>query len=104
MIYVHHMCGNKTGNNGRFHVVEVSICTYTLNWRGTQDNVNTGKEVSDQHYIMLPFWSSISSTFKSSDDKAADKKPKDDTGSNTVEEPLNKEDQANIDELDMLMS
>nr|GFB54275.1 ribonuclease H-like domain-containing protein [Tanacetum cinerariifolium] len=46
---------------------------------GTKDNVNAGKEVSDQHYIVLPLWSSISSTFKSLDDKAADDTPKDDT-------------------------
>nr|GEW82651.1 hypothetical protein [Tanacetum cinerariifolium] len=51
---------------------------------------------------MLPLWSSISSTFKSSDDKAADDKPKDDTGSKTIEEPVNKEDQAYRDELDRL--
>nr|GEX23667.1 hypothetical protein [Tanacetum cinerariifolium] len=61
------------------------------------------KEVSDQHYIVLPLWSSNSSTFKSSDDKATDDKPKDDTGSNTIEEPVNKEDQAYRDELDRLM-
>nr|GEX74074.1 ribonuclease H-like domain-containing protein [Tanacetum cinerariifolium] len=71
---------------------------------GTQDNVDAKKEVSDQHYIMLPLWSSISSTFKSSDDKVADDKPKDDTGSHTVEEPINKEDQAYRDELDKLLS
>nr|GEV48369.1 retrovirus-related Pol polyprotein from transposon TNT 1-94 [Tanacetum cinerariifolium] len=64
----------------------------------------TRKEVSNQHYIMLPLWSSISSTYKSSDDKAADDKPKDDTGSKTVEEPVNKEDQAYRDELDRLIS
>nr|GEY15046.1 hypothetical protein [Tanacetum cinerariifolium] len=46
---------------------------------GTQDNVDAGKEVSDQHYIMLPLWSSISSAFKRSDEKAEDDKPKDDT-------------------------
>nr|GEU65175.1 ribonuclease H-like domain-containing protein [Tanacetum cinerariifolium] len=63
---------------------------------GTQDNVDAGKEVSDQHYIVLPLWSSISSTFKSSDDKAADDQPMDDTGSKTVEEPVNKEHQAYI--------
>nr|GEW73441.1 hypothetical protein [Tanacetum cinerariifolium] len=40
----------------------------------------------------------------SSDDKAADDKPKDDTGSKTVEEPVNKEDQAYRDELDNLLS
>nr|GEU45138.1 hypothetical protein [Tanacetum cinerariifolium] len=62
------------------------------------------KEVSDQHNIVLPLWSCISSTFKSSDDKVADDKPKDDTGSKTVEEPVNKEDQAYRDELDRLMS
>nr|GEV37423.1 hypothetical protein [Tanacetum cinerariifolium] len=45
----------------------------------TQDNVGVAKEVFDQHYIVLPLWSSISSTFKSSDDKAVDDKPKDDT-------------------------
>nr|GEX61005.1 hypothetical protein [Tanacetum cinerariifolium] len=70
----------------------------------TQDNVDVGKEVSDQHYIVFPLWSFISSTFKSSDDKATDDKPKDDTGSKTVEEPVNKEDQAYRDELDMLIS
>nr|GEX18008.1 ribonuclease H-like domain-containing protein [Tanacetum cinerariifolium] len=57
---------------------------------GTQDNVDAGKEVSDQQYIMFPLWSSISSTYKNSDDKPY--KPKDDTGSKTIEEPVNKED------------
>nr|GFC68184.1 hypothetical protein [Tanacetum cinerariifolium] len=71
---------------------------------GTQNNVDAGKEVCNQHYIILPLWSSISSTFKSSDDKAADDKPKDDTSSKTVEEPINKEDQAYRDELDRLLS
>nr|GEV25189.1 ribonuclease H-like domain, reverse transcriptase, RNA-dependent DNA polymerase [Tanacetum cinerariifolium] len=71
---------------------------------GTQDNVGTGKEVSDQHYIMFPLWSSISSTFKSSNDKTVDDKPKDDTCSKTIEEPAHKEDQAYRGELDRLMS
>nr|GEV76496.1 putative reverse transcriptase domain-containing protein [Tanacetum cinerariifolium] len=70
---------------------------------GTQDNVDAEKEVSDQHYIVLPLWSSISSIFKSSDDKATDDKPKDGTGSKTVKEPVNKEYQAYRDELDRLM-
>nr|GEV11210.1 hypothetical protein [Tanacetum cinerariifolium] len=50
---------------------------------GTQDNFDAGKVLSYQHYIVLPLWSSISSTFKSLDDKAADDTPKDDTGSKT---------------------
>nr|GEV00086.1 hypothetical protein [Tanacetum cinerariifolium] len=71
---------------------------------GTQDNVDVRNEMFDQHYIMLPLWSSIFSTYKSSDDKPADDKPKDDTCSKTVEESINKEDQAYRDELDRLMS
>nr|GFB18420.1 ribonuclease H-like domain-containing protein [Tanacetum cinerariifolium] len=70
----------------------------------TQDNVDAGKEVSNQHYIVLPLWSSLSSTYKSSTDKPTDDKPKDDIGSKTIEEPVNKDDQAYRDELDRLMS
>nr|GEY87916.1 hypothetical protein [Tanacetum cinerariifolium] len=61
---------------------------------GTQDNVDVRKEMSYQHYIVLPLCSSISSTLKGLDNKVANDKPKDDTGSKTVEEPVNKEDQA----------
>nr|GEW44520.1 ribonuclease H-like domain, reverse transcriptase, RNA-dependent DNA polymerase [Tanacetum cinerariifolium] len=71
---------------------------------GTQDNVDVRKEVSDQHYIMLLVWSSISFTYKSSNDKAEDDKPKDNIGSKTVVDPVNKEDQAYKDALDKLMS
>nr|GEX30357.1 hypothetical protein [Tanacetum cinerariifolium] len=71
--------------------------------RGTQDNVDAGKKVFDQYHIMLPLWFSISLTYKSSNDKAKDDKTKDDTGSKTIMEPDNKEDQAYIDELDKLM-
>nr|GEW20551.1 reverse transcriptase domain-containing protein [Tanacetum cinerariifolium] len=53
---------------------------------------------------MLLLWSSISSTYKSSNDKAADDKPKNDIDSKTVVEPVNKEDQAYRYVLDMLMS
>nr|GEV20565.1 retrovirus-related Pol polyprotein from transposon TNT 1-94 [Tanacetum cinerariifolium]GEV55991.1 retrovirus-related Pol polyprotein from transposon TNT 1-94 [Tanacetum cinerariifolium] len=86
--------GNQTKKNAGPQNTNGNACT--------QDNVDAGKEVSDQHYIVLPLWSSISSTLKSSDDKATDDKPTDDTSSNTVEEPINKEDQAYRDELDRL--
>nr|GEW54413.1 hypothetical protein [Tanacetum cinerariifolium] len=72
--------------------------------KGTHDHVDAGKKVSDQHNIVLPLWSSISSTFKSSDDKATDDKPTNDIGLKTIEEPVNKADQAYRDELDRLMS
>nr|GEY67992.1 ribonuclease H-like domain-containing protein [Tanacetum cinerariifolium] len=71
---------------------------------GTRDNVDAGKEVSDQHHIVLPLWSSISFTYKSSEDKAENDKPKDDTGSKIVVKPVNKEHQAYRDELDRLIS
>nr|GEU30523.1 putative ribonuclease H-like domain-containing protein [Tanacetum cinerariifolium] len=90
------MLGNQTDKNASPLNTNGNACT--------QDNVDTGKEVSDQHHIVLPLWSSISSTYKSLDDKAKDDKPKDDTGSKTVGEPFNKEDQAYKDKLDMLMS
>nr|GEZ00703.1 uncharacterized mitochondrial protein AtMg00810-like [Tanacetum cinerariifolium] len=70
----------------------------------THDNVDAGKEVSDQHHIVLPLWSSISYTYNSSNDKAEDDKPKDNTGLKTVMKPVNKEYQAYRDELDRLMS
>nr|GFB09673.1 hypothetical protein [Tanacetum cinerariifolium] len=81
-----HMTGNKA---------------YLADYQKIHDG---GKEVSDQHYIVLPLWSSISSTYKCSDDKPADDKPKDDTSSKTIEEPVNKDDQAYKDELVRLMS
>nr|GEY83608.1 hypothetical protein [Tanacetum cinerariifolium] len=56
------------------------------------------------HKILMVMQSSISSTYKSSDDKPTDDKPKDDIGSKTVEEQVNKDDQAYRDELDRLMS
>nr|GEV29165.1 ribonuclease H-like domain-containing protein [Tanacetum cinerariifolium] len=89
------MLGNQTDKNAGPQDTNGNV--------GTQDNVDAGKEMSDKNYIMFPLWSFISSTFKSSDDKAIDDKPTDDTSSKTVEEPVNKEDQAYRDELDRLM-
>nr|GEU34363.1 ribonuclease H-like domain-containing protein [Tanacetum cinerariifolium] len=88
--------GNQTKKNAGPQYTNGNACT--------QDIVDAGKEVYAQHYIVLPLWSSISSTYKSSDDKPADDKPKDGTGSKTVEEPVDKEEQAYRDELDRLMS
>nr|GEU48680.1 hypothetical protein [Tanacetum cinerariifolium] len=96
MNYMPVFVGNQTDQNAGLHDTNGNV--------GTQDNVDARKEVSDQHYIMLPLWSSISSTYKSSDDKAENDKPKDDTGLKTVVKPVNKEDQAYRDELGRLMS
>nr|GEV21717.1 hypothetical protein [Tanacetum cinerariifolium] len=98
-----HMTGNKAYLVDYQEIHDGGFVAFGSS-RGTQDIVDAGKEVSTQHYIVLPLWSSISSTYKSSDDKPTDDKPKDGTGSKTVEEPINKEDQAYKDELDRPMS
>nr|GEZ32153.1 hypothetical protein [Tanacetum cinerariifolium] len=95
MNYIPVSAENQTNKNAGPQDTNGNACT--------KDNVDAEKEVSDQHYIVLPLWSSISSTYKSSDDKAEDDKPKDDIGSKTVVKPVNKEDQAYRDELDKLM-
>nr|GEV02769.1 hypothetical protein [Tanacetum cinerariifolium] len=88
--------GNQTNKNAGLQDINGNV--------GTQDNVDAGKEVSDQHHIMLQLWSSISSTYKSSDDKDVDDKPTDDNGSKTIVKPVNMEDQAYKDALDRQMS
>nr|GEZ19671.1 hypothetical protein [Tanacetum cinerariifolium] len=90
------MLGNQTNKNAGLQDTNGNA--------GTQDNIDVGKEVSYQHYIVFLLWSSISSTFKILDDKAVDDKPKDDTSLKTVKELVNKEDQAYRDELERLMS
>ncbi|GJX51929.1 putative ribonuclease H-like domain-containing protein [Tanacetum coccineum] len=60
---------------------------------GLKKNVNAGQteeeNVSSQQYIMFPLWSSISSNYKSSDDKAKDDTVDDDACKKTVQEPAN---------------
>nr|GEZ61607.1 ribonuclease H-like domain-containing protein [Tanacetum cinerariifolium] len=96
MIYIPVYIGNQTDKNAGPQDTNRNACT--------QDNVDTGKGVSDQHHIVLPLWSSISSTYKSLDDKVVDDKPKYDIGSKNAMKPVNKEDQAYKDALDRLMS
>nr|GEU34655.1 putative reverse transcriptase domain, ribonuclease H-like domain protein [Tanacetum cinerariifolium] len=69
--YIPVFAGNQTNKNAGPQDTNGKACT--------QDNVNAGKKASDQYYIVLPLCSSISSTFKSSDEKVTDDKPKDDT-------------------------
>nr|GEU87700.1 retrovirus-related Pol polyprotein from transposon TNT 1-94 [Tanacetum cinerariifolium] len=84
-----------------YHVTSKALRVFNIKSRIVEENLH---EVSDQHHIVLPLWSSIFFTYKSSDDKAEDDKPKDDTSSKTVIKPVNKEDQAYRDKLDRLMS
>ncbi|GJT30466.1 putative ribonuclease H-like domain-containing protein [Tanacetum coccineum] len=73
---------------------------------GTQDNIDTGnsemKADPAQEYFVLPIYSSYTSTIKSSEVKNEGKKPNRDTGLKTNEEPVDKENQAFLEELERL--
>ncbi|GJR40167.1 ribonuclease H-like domain-containing protein [Tanacetum coccineum] len=61
------------------------------------------ENVSSQRYIVFPLWSSISSSYKSSDDKAEDNTVDDDACKKTVQEPPTEYDQALKNVLDKMM-
>nr|GEV95547.1 ribonuclease H-like domain-containing protein [Tanacetum cinerariifolium] len=62
------------------------------------------EKVSTQQYIMFPLWSSISSCYKSSDDKAEDNTADDATGKEKVQEPISEYDQALKNFLERMMN
>ncbi|GJW04970.1 putative ribonuclease H-like domain-containing protein [Tanacetum coccineum] len=70
-------------------------------------NVDSGQSeeenVSIQQYIVFPLWSSISSNYKSSDDKAEDDTIDDDACKKTVQELASEYDQALKNVLDKMM-
>ncbi|GJZ68783.1 putative ribonuclease H-like domain-containing protein [Tanacetum coccineum] len=65
---------------------------------GLKKNVDAGQtkeeNVSTQQYIVFPLWSSISSSYKSSDDKAEDDTINDDACKKTVQEPTKATEQS----------
>ncbi|GJU94128.1 zinc finger, CCHC-type containing protein [Tanacetum coccineum] len=61
------------------------------------------ENVSTQQYIVLPLWSSISSSYKSSDDKAENDTFDDDACKKTVQEPTSEYDQALKNVLDKMI-
>ncbi|GJY90088.1 putative ribonuclease H-like domain-containing protein [Tanacetum coccineum] len=74
---------------------------------GLKKNVDAGQteeeNVSTQQYIVFPLWSSISSSYKSSDDKAEDYTIDDDACKKTVQEPASEYDQALKNVFDKMM-
>ncbi|GJU32851.1 hypothetical protein Tco_1176440 [Tanacetum coccineum] len=70
-------------------------------------NVDDGQpkkeNVSTQQYIMLPLWSSISSSYQSSDEQAGDDTADDAAGKKTVQKPASKYEQTLRDALDTMM-
>ncbi|GKG45241.1 hypothetical protein Tco_0495319 [Tanacetum coccineum] len=69
---------------------------------GTQDNIDARdskiEAESTEDYFVLPIWSLYTSTVKSSEAKNEGEKP----NKNTDEKPVDKEDQAFLDELERL--
>ncbi|GKG24417.1 hypothetical protein Tco_0395045, partial [Tanacetum coccineum] len=59
--------------------------------------------MSSQQYIVFQLWSSISSSYKSSNDKAEDDTIDDDSCKKTVQEPASEYDQALKNVLDKMM-
>ncbi|GJZ46120.1 ribonuclease H-like domain-containing protein [Tanacetum coccineum] len=74
---------------------------------GLKKNVNAGQteeeNVSTQQYSVFPLWSSISSSYKSSDDKAKDYTVDDDACRKTAQELASEYDQALKNVLDKMM-
>ncbi|GKF13994.1 hypothetical protein Tco_0055456, partial [Tanacetum coccineum] len=70
-------------------------------------NVDDGQpkkeNVSTQQYIMLPLWSSISSSYQSSDEQAGDDTADDAVGKKTVQKPASEDEQTLRDALDTMM-
>ncbi|GJV12019.1 hypothetical protein Tco_1353560 [Tanacetum coccineum] len=62
-----------------------------------------GKNVSTQQYIMLSLWSSISSSYKSSDEKYKNDTADDAAGETPVQKPASKNEQALKNVLDKMM-
>ncbi|GKE68455.1 putative ribonuclease H-like domain-containing protein, partial [Tanacetum coccineum] len=75
---------------------------------GTQDNIDAGNSKMEakpaQEYFVLPLWSSYTSTFKSKEANNGDEKPNGDSGLKTNEEPKDQEDQAFLEELELIQS
>ncbi|GJR78831.1 putative ribonuclease H-like domain-containing protein [Tanacetum coccineum] len=74
---------------------------------GLKQSVDAGqfkeKNVSTQQYVVFPLWSSISSSYKSSDDKVKDDTVDDDACKKTVQEPASEYDQALKNVLDKMI-
>ncbi|GKB13712.1 ribonuclease H-like domain-containing protein [Tanacetum coccineum] len=74
---------------------------------GLKKNVDAGQteeeNMSTQQYIVFPLWSSISSSYKSSDEKAEDDIVNDDACKKTIQEPTSEYDQALKNVLDKMM-
>ncbi|GJR08282.1 hypothetical protein Tco_0790934 [Tanacetum coccineum] len=75
---------------------------------GLKKNVDAGhteeENVSTQQYIVFPLWSSISSSYKSSDDKTEDNTANDVAGKKNVRELASECDQALKNVLDRMMN
>ncbi|GJV18681.1 putative ribonuclease H-like domain-containing protein [Tanacetum coccineum] len=62
------------------------------------------RNVSTQQYIVFPLWSSISSSYKSTNDKEGDDTAVNAAGNKDVQEPASENDQALKDALDRMMN
>ncbi|GKE20444.1 putative ribonuclease H-like domain-containing protein [Tanacetum coccineum] len=115
-------------NSKAFRIFDIDSLTNSMNYQpvtaGNETNKNAGPQetngntslkknfdagqteeenVSTQQYIVFPLWSSISSSYKSSDDKAKDYTVDDDACKKTIQEPASEYDQALKNVLNKMM-
>ncbi|GJY24265.1 putative ribonuclease H-like domain-containing protein [Tanacetum coccineum] len=97
---------NITGQGPNW-LFDIDSLTNSMNYQpvsaGNQTNKNAEENESTQQYIVFPLWSSISSSYKSSDDKAKDYTVDDDACRKTTQEPASEYDQALKNILDKMM-
>ncbi|GKE79029.1 hypothetical protein Tco_1545149 [Tanacetum coccineum] len=99
MIYQPVSTGNQTNKNaGPQETNGNTGLKKTVNAEQTKEQI-----MSTQQYIVFPLWSSISSSYKSSDDKAKDYTIDDDACRNTIQEPASEYDQALKNVLDKMV-
>ncbi|GJQ96639.1 hypothetical protein Tco_0007778 [Tanacetum coccineum] len=72
-------------------------------WNGKMTQKLGLENVSTQQYIVFPLWSSISSSYKSSDNKAEDDTVDDDACKKNVQKPASEYDQALKNVYDKMM-
>nr|GEW78410.1 putative ribonuclease H-like domain-containing protein [Tanacetum cinerariifolium] len=93
-----------TGNLAHKHTGQKEINGDT----GLKKNIRDGhiekEKMSTQQYIVFPLWSSISSSYTSSDDKVGDDTANDDADKEKVQEPVSEYDQALKNVLERMMN
>nr|GEW44091.1 hypothetical protein [Tanacetum cinerariifolium] len=94
----------NVAGKGPTWLFDLDYLTDSINYQPVilENKANKTAAEHAQEYFVLPLWSSNTSTVKSSDVKNGDQMLNGDTGSSSDKEPVDKEDQAFLEELERL--